>query len=38
LPQMAINPDVKSVFDFKFEDFELQNYNPWPGIKAPVAV
>ena len=38
LPTMAINPDVKSVFDFQFEDFELQNYNPWPGIKAPVAV
>jgi len=38
LPQMEINPDVKSVFDFKFEDFELKNYNPWPGIKAPVAV
>lgn len=38
LPQMAINPDVKSIFDFKFEDFELLNYNPWPGIKAPVAV
>jgi thymidylate synthase len=38
LPQMVMNPEVKSVFDFKFEDFELQNYNPWPGIKAPVAV
>ena len=38
LPTMAINPDVKSVFDFKFEDFELLNYSPWPGIKAPVAV
>jgi thymidylate synthase len=38
LPKMAINPEVKSVFDFNFEDFELQNYNPWPGIKAPVAV
>jgi thymidylate synthase len=38
LPQMVINPEVKSVFDFKFEDFELRNYNPWPGIKAPVAV
>lgn len=38
LPEMKINPDVKSVFDFKFEDFELLNYNPWPGIKAPVAV
>ena len=38
LPQMKINPAVKSVFDFTFEDFELQNYQPWPGIKAPVAV
>lgn len=38
LPQMVINPEVKSVFDFKFEDFSLENYNPWPGIKAPVAV
>lgn len=38
LPEMKINPEVKSVFDFKFEDFELLNYNPWPGIKAPVAV
>lgn len=38
LPQMLLNPEVKSVFDFKFEDFSLENYNPWPGIKAPVAV
>jgi thymidylate synthase len=38
LPQMELNPLVKSVFDFKFEDFTLSNYNPWPGIKAPVAV
>lgn len=38
LPTMKINPDVKSVFDFQFEDFELVNYNPYPGIKAPVAV
>ncbi|MNY76604.1 Thymidylate synthase [compost metagenome] len=38
LPKMVLNPDIKSVLDFKFEDFELQNYNPWPGIKAPVAV
>lgn len=38
LPQMKINPDVKSIFDFKFEDFELQNYNPHPHIKAAVAV
>ncbi|REA61667.1 thymidylate synthase [Dyadobacter luteus] len=38
LPILQINPDVKSIFDFKYEDFELKNYNPWPGIKAPVAV
>lgn len=38
LPKMAINPDVKSIFDFKFEDFELQDYNPWPHIKAAVSV
>lgn len=38
LPQMKINPDVKSVFDFKFEDFELVNYEAHPHIKAPVAV
>lgn len=38
LPQMKLNPDVKSLFDFQYEDFELQNYNPWPHIKAEVAV
>jgi thymidylate synthase len=38
LPTMKINPDVKSIFDFKYEDFTLENYNPYPGIKAPVAV
>jgi thymidylate synthase len=38
LPQMKINPEVKSIFDFKFEDFTLENYNPHPGIKADVAV
>ncbi len=38
LPTMKLNPDVSKVLDFKFEDFELINYNPWPGIKAPVAV
>ena len=38
LPQMKINPLVKDVFNFKFEDFELQNYEAHPGIKAPVAV
>ncbi len=38
LPQMNINPEVKNIFDFKFEDFELVNYNPHPHIKAEVAV
>jgi thymidylate synthase len=38
LPQMHINPEVKSIFDFKFEDFELKNYDPHPHIKADVAV
>lgn len=38
LPTMKINPDVKSLFDFRFEDFELENYNPWPHIKADVSV
>lgn len=38
LPQMKINPNVKDIFDFKFEDFELVNYDPHPHIKAPVAV
>lgn len=38
LPTMKINPDVKSIFDFKYEDFSLENYDPYPGIKAPVAV
>lgn len=38
LPTMKINPDVKSLFDFTYEDFELENYNPWPHIKAAVSV
>lgn len=38
LPQMKINPEVKDIFDFKFEDFELVNYNPEPGIKAPISI
>ena len=38
LPIMKINPSVKSIFDFKFEDFTLENYNPHPHIKAVVAV
>ena len=38
LPTMKINPNVKSIFDFKFEDFILENYDPHPHIKAAVAV
>jgi thymidylate synthase len=38
LPTMKLNPEVKSVFDFKYEDFTLENYDPYPLIKAPVAV
>jgi thymidylate synthase len=38
LPVMRLNPEVRSLFDFRFEDFELLNYNPHPAIKAPVAV
>jgi len=38
LPTMVINPDVKDVFAFRYEDFKLEGYDPWPAIKAPVAV
>ena len=38
LPRMVINPDVKDIFDFKFEDFKLEDYNPYPHIKAQVSV
>ncbi|MFO0358054.1 MAG: thymidylate synthase [Sphingobacteriaceae bacterium] len=38
LPQMKINPNVKDIFEFKFEDFTLENYDPHPHIKAAVAV
>ena len=37
LPKMRLNPDVKSIFDFKFEDFTLEEYNPYPTIKAPMS-
>ncbi|MCG7281949.1 thymidylate synthase [Chryseobacterium taklimakanense] len=38
LPTMKLNPEIKDIFDFDFEDFTLENYDPHPGIKAPVAV
>ena len=38
LPSMRLNPEVRSIFDFQFNDFELLNYDPHPAIKAPVAV
>ena len=38
LPVMKINPDVKSIFDFKYEDFQLENYDPWPHIAGKVSV
>ncbi|MDB4655936.1 thymidylate synthase [Flavobacteriales bacterium] len=38
LPTMKINPEINNLFDFKYEDFELLNYDPHPGIKAPIAV
>ncbi len=38
LPKMKINPEVKDIFGFRYEDFELLDYNPHPHIKAPVAV
>jgi len=38
LPTMRLNPDVQSIFDFQYEDFQLDNYNPWPHIKADVSV
>ena len=37
-PKLKLNPNVKSIFDFTYEDFELQDYNPHPRISAPVAV
>ena len=38
LPKMKINPDVKDIFSFRYEDFELTDYDPWPHIKATVSV
>jgi thymidylate synthase len=38
LPNMRINPEKKDILDFVYEDFTLENYDPYPGIKAPVAI
>lgn len=38
LPTMRINSEVKDIFGFKYEDFSLEGYDPWPGIKAPISV
>jgi thymidylate synthase len=38
LPKMRINPDVKDLFSFQYEDFQLEDYDPWPHIKAEVSV
>ena len=38
LPRMKINPEVKDIFAFKFEDFELEDYDPYPTIKGKVSV
>ena len=37
LPRMRLNPAVKSIFDFRYEDFTLEGYDPWPAIKAPMS-
>lgn len=38
LPKMIINPEVKNIFDFKYDDFRLEGYDPWPAIKGEVSV
>ena len=38
LPTMRLNPSVKSIYDFRYEDFTLESYDPHPAIKAPIAV
>jgi len=38
LPSMTLNKEIKDIFVFKYEDFSLENYDPYPGIKAPIAV
>lgn len=38
LPRLVVNPDVKTLFDFRFQDFAIEGYDPWPHIKAAVSV
>jgi thymidylate synthase len=38
LPRMILNPEIRNLFDFSYEDFNLVGYQPYPAIKAPVAV
>ena len=38
LPVMKLNPDVKDIFSFDYEDFKLENYDPWPHIPGKVSV
>ena len=38
LPRMVLNPEVKDIFDFHYEDFRLEGYDPWPAIKGKVSV
>ncbi len=38
LPKLVLNPDVRSIFDFRYEDIKVVDYDPWPAIRAPVAV
>lgn len=38
LPSMVLNPATKNIFDFSYTDFTLENYDPYPAIKAPIAI
>ena len=38
LPRMVLNPEVKDIFQFRYEDFRLEDYDPWPAIKGEVSV